>query len=1289
MDTSTEYKLRLSDFMAEDDSESGFSIRMFANTVSGETASVLVEGFQPFFYLSVDDNTWAKHGSISGLRDFLKNKLYGDKNNELLECVEVRHKKLQWFDNGKLHLFIRVRFSTVGAFNRLKNSWYTSKQMPDGTKERTLIPNGIVFKCNRLLMYESNIPPLLRYFHIMEISPSGWISLPHQSTREQIGVNVVTTCKYNYVIEHDKIVSLADENTMVPYLKASFDIEASSSHGDFPLPIKTYKKLAVDIVDSGISTDQELSDAIEFAFGYKQIEVGSIIQQKINVVYPKESISSEDLLSKIKLWLTYRASVGLGTGDMNNRRIEAYMKRLNAFSAIDVDGDGDCDGDEDGDEDGGDDMNDDCDDDDDVKLNSEIDNNFINMDTHINVIELLTAPEIPRELKIGKLCVSLHTYFPPLEGDKVTFIGTTLMRYGQSVPHLNHCIVLGPCDDIPAENTVIECYDTEREVLVAWTRLINAHNPDIIMGYNIFSFDYEFMFRRAQECECVEEFLVLSRMKDAVCGKFDNETGEYNIGKSSMKLNNGNNTLNIIEMIGRIQIDMYYWLMRTETLPSYKLDFVGGYFIGDTVNKIVHEITDDGNKITRVSTKNMTGLFSHAFIHFDEIDNSTTAYKNGAKFRVVDVNVREKYFIIEGHENPTATTVKWGLAKDDVTPKDIFRLTNEGESSKAIVAKYCIQDCNIVHYLMNKIDVVTDLVEMAKLCSIPMAYLMFRGQGIKLTSYVAKKCREMNTLMPVIDGKSSDEGYDGAEVLEPKTGLYIEDPVNTGDYAGLYPSSMISENLCSSSKVWSKFYDTSGVFIREFGIKNKKGEFMYDNLPGQEYVEIRSETYKYIRTKNKIHADKIKTGHRISRFAQYPKGEYAVFPSILSELIQERKNTRKMIPLQTDDFNKNILNKRQKAIKVVANSVYGQTGAKTSTFYDMDIAASTTSVGRMLLMYSKEIIEGCYGDTIVETSQGPIRTKAEYIYGDTDSVFFNLNMHTVDTNKPLKGKSCLPLSIEVAQIVTSTVTKFLKKPHDFEYEKTYLPLCLLSKKRYVGMLYELDPEKGVRNEMGIVLKRLDNAPIVKVIYGGTIDILMKEQNIEAATDFVKKWLQNIVDKKVPIDKLIISKSLRSFYKFPNRIAHKVLADRITAREPGNKVSPGDRVPYIFIVNKDKKALMGHRIESPTYIEQNKNTVQIDYGYYIENQIMRPLLQLFGLIVCDYYTKRNQPQKASAHRRLISTAIKKEPDEKKRTKKIEKLNAAEVKKIIFDEFLRKVANSQSRNNPITSFFGKNT
>jgi len=162
-----------------------------------------------------------------------------------------------------------------------------------------------------------------------------------------------------------------------------------------------------------------------------------------------------------------------------------------------------------------------------------------------------------------------------------------------------------------------------------------------------------------------------------------------------------------------------------------------------------------------------------------------------------------------------------------------------------------------------------------------------------------------------------------------------------------------------------------------------------------------------------------------------------------------------------------------------------------------------------------------YKDRICETSWGKVRTKADCIYGDTDSCFFTFNLEDLEGNK-IRGKEALKRTIELAQEAGALATKMLKEPHDLEYEKTFLPFALLSKKRYVGMLYEYDVNKCKRKSMGIVLKRRDNAPIVKDIYGGVIDILMKKQNIQEAVEFTKSCLKDMIDEKIPMRKLIIT-----------------------------------------------------------------------------------------------------------------------------------------------------------------------
>jgi DNA polymerase elongation subunit (family B) len=407
-------------------------------------------------------------------------------------------------------------------------------------------------------------------------------------------------------------------------------------------------------------------------------------------------------------------------------------------------------------------------------------------------------------------------------------------------------------------------------------------------------------------------------------------------------------------------------------------------------------------------------------------------------------------------------------------------------------------------------------------------------------------------------------------------------------------------------------------------------------------------------------------------------------PSILEELLTARKTTRKLIPQQTDEFMKNVLDKRQLGYKVTANSLYGQCGAKTSTFYEKDIAACTTATGRLLLTYAKKIIEECYGDAICKTeNHGQVRTKAEYIYGDTDSVFFTFNLQTLD-GQPIRGKEALEITIELAQEAGHLASSYLKGPHDLEYEKTFMPFCLLSKKRYVGMLYETDPNKCKRKEMGIVLKRRDNAPIVKDIYGGIIDILMKQQNIQQAIDFLKSSLQNLVEEKYPMDKLIITKSLRSGYKNPKSIAHKVLADRITARDPGNKPSSGDRIPFAYIITNNKKALQGEKIETPTYIAEHG--LKLDYSFYITNQIMKPVQQVFALVLEKIWELQNKKTKILKFKKDVQI-LRNNTDEDKFEDKLEQLRNKEVKALLFDEYLREISNDNQGNQSLMKFFTK--
>ena len=385
---------------------------------------------------------------------------------------------------------------------------------------------------------------------------------------------------------------------------------------------------------------------------------------------------------------------------------------------------------------------------------------------------------------------------------------------------------------------------------------------------------------------------------------------------------------------------------------------------------------------------------------------------------------------------------------------------------------------------------------------------------------------------------------------------------------------------------------------------------------------------------------------------------------------------------------RNVLDKRQLSIKITANSIYGQTGAKTSTFYDMDVAAATTALGRKLLLYARDVIEGCYKERhVVTQAVGECIVNAEYVYGDTDSVFFKFNPRTMSGEKII-GKDALALTIELAKQAGALATKFLKAPHDLEYEKTFWPFILLSKKRYVGLLYEEDINKCKRKSMGIVLKRRDNAPIVKDIYGGVIDILMHDKSVSGASEFLARSLDELASGRVPMSKLVITKALRGNYKNPAMIAHKVLADRIGRRDPGSKPNPGDRIEYVYIKNKKRGALQGEKIETPEFVKRQK--LQIDYDHYITNQVMKPVQQVFGLMLEDLDEfKRKYKNRDSHWRASINAARGKEQSASATMTPEEKVRNKEVKELLFSSALAKISRATTGNASIMAFLTKHS
>ena len=824
------------------------------------------------------------------------------------------------------------------------------------------------------------------------------------------------------------------------------------------------------------------------------------------------------------------------------------------------------------------------------------------------------------------------------EKDEIIQIGMSF-RYSDDMlkPYRRLVLVNKGCD--PSSDPTVEfikCKD-EKDLLIKFRDTIHSENPDAICGFNTFGFDDEYIAERAQR-HCIE--MRLGRV-DPNAWKDDSDmTRSYlETEKKKFELASGTFAVRYFYMPGRLPIDLLLSVRREQNLDSYKLDNVATTFLRDKVTKVERL---DSNRV-KIYTKNTRGLFTGNLVRFDIVGNTVNPYQEGRKF--ITELVEPKSFIIHTEDevlnDVDIAKLEWSFTKDDITAKDMFESHKGTPSQRALVAKYCIQDCDLVLTLMAKLDTLVNARGMADVCRVPIQYIFLRGQGIKIYSAVVYNASKRNQIIITQESLDEDTSYEGAIVLPPKIGMYLEQPVPVLDFNSLYPSNMIAYNLSPDTLLYVKKYDENGT---------KKWQ------RGPDASEFIKAGYRVDEIKYDVH-DESGNGRMVCGFVQSKTDDprtIGLLPLTLDILLKKRKETRKLMEQTEDDAQKSVLNGLQLAYKVVANSVYGQCGSKTSPIRNLEVAASTTAAGRDRIQDAKRIVESEFGGQV--------------IYGDTDSIF--IKFPTTDLVQSMElGKAA-------AERITSTINR---KPYKIEYEKTFFPFILFCRKRYVGMMYEDDPTKCKRKSMGIALKRRDNAPIVKDVFGGALDILMEKQDIKLAQQFVQDMLIKVIKNEIPLDKYVVTKQLRDDYKNPDQIAHAVLAKRMAERDPGNKPQVGDRLPYIYIASRKDEKKQGDRIEHYDYVKERN--LKPDVEFYITNQIQNPVAQMFALAIDQlngYKSKINYNQ-------ILTEFMEDGLDEEEATLKVLKMKEHELDSLMF---MKASYLNKHKRGPMDIFLGRN-
>jgi DNA polymerase elongation subunit (family B) len=612
---------------------------------------------------------------------------------------------------------------------------------------------------------------------------------------------------------------------------------------------------------------------------------------------------------------------------------------------------------------------------------------------------------------------------------------------------------------------------------------------------------------------------------------------------------------------------------------------------------------------------------------------------------------------MDNYKLKTISTFFLGQTKDPLSVKGIFKCyrigitkNEEGIYSKkskramAICGKYCVQDSVLVIKLFDKLKSWISLCEMASTCNVPIFYLYTQGQQIKVYSQLYKYCMYNNYVVEK-DGyiPKDDDHYVGATVFEPVAGVY--DKVLPFDFASLYPTTIIAYNIDYSTLVVDPSIPDEDCHVMEW----------------EDHVSC-----EHDKTVRKTKSKHVMCCKRKFRFLKSPRG---VMPSVLQNLLDARARTRSQMKViakileeqklseQDEKMAKeldildgdltsdkkltlkklsDVLENRQIAYKISANSMYGAMGVTKGYLPFMPGAMATTAMGRKNINIVSEVIPKQFGGQLV--------------YGDTDSNYIIFpHLKTASENW------------DYAIHVAKEVSKLFPSPIKLEFEMAiYWRFFILTKKRY---MYKKCGRDGIVEEnigkKGVLLARRDNSMFIRNVYSRIIMMVFnkvdRDEILMYAIDEINKLCSHFYSYKdfvvtksvgnsgsgqrpvpfindkgqkkgklgdytVPLLSINEKEKQRQFKlkdcknetDYYSRCLPSVVQLAEKMKKRGNRVDSGTRLEYVITTQGGHKAKQYVKVEDATYFGRFSSTLKLDYMYYLK-LITNPLDDIFNIL----------------------------------------------------------------------------
>ena len=314
-----------------------------------------------------------------------------------------------------------------------------------------------------------------------------------------------------------------------------------------------------------------------------------------------------------------------------------------------------------------------------------------------------------------------------------------------------------------------------------------------------------------------------------------------------------------------------------------------------------------------------------------------------------------------------------------------------------------------------------------------------------------------------------------------------------------------------------------------------------------------------------------------------------------------------------------VLDKRQLALKVSANSFFGFLGVHEGGMMPLiEAAMSITATGRRLIGEVRVYIEQNYGGVQVAGDTDSVMMHLPFLKDNKDCNYWGNRLAQEITGIKHGAKDC------DGKVWPEGRPGLFPPPLGMEFEKA-MRLLVLKKKKYAALLvgkngnFKLEEVKDTDGNVtghkliilkrGIVLARRDNSPLLRKTYTKILDLTLNRGRFDDAMDILIDAVQELVSGRVPIEDLVTIRELGANYK-SDSFFMKIFGDNL--RKAGKDVKPGDRLDFV-VVKSDNAKLLGHKMRLLDQYFASLDTdkpEQIDYEYYLGKALMNPIDQLF-------------------------------------------------------------------------------